>query len=286
MNARFARFCFNAGSAVETAPCKRKTVSGVLRLLAASCASLVLLSGAVAASHPACKNTVYLTLDTGNMRDAIPIAEFLKSRNIRATFFLANEKTLQGGYSLDASWADYWRERAREGHVFGSHTLRHGRIYADGAADAQQVSYRPQFGENAGQRLSLSSAQFCEELRSVGKLFQAYTGQSLSGIWRAPGGKLSDAALRSARQCGFAHVGWSDTGFLGDELDSKRFPNSMLINKALKGVRNGDILLAHLGIWSRQEHFLPAFRDIVGGLQDRGFCFATLKEHPDYAAAF
>lgn len=250
-------------------------------------ALLMLGTPLLAGANPsACKKTVYLTLDTGNMRDAISIAEFLKARSIRATFFLANEKAFQGGHALDASWADYWRERAKEGHVFGSHTLRHGRIYADGAASPQQVSYRPQFGEQAGERLSLSSAQFCEELKAVSKVFQSYTGVPLSGIWRAPGGKLSDAALASARQCGFAHVGWSDTGFLGDELDSKRFPNSMLVNKALKGVRNGDILLAHLGIWSRQEHFLPAFREIVGGLQDKGFCFATLKEHPDYAAAF
>lgn len=234
----------------------------------------------------ACSKPVYLTLDTGNMRDAVPIAEFLKTRAIRATFFLANEKAWEGGYALDANWGPYWRERAREGHVFGSHTLRHGRIFPDMDAGVQTVSYRPQFGDRAGQRLNLTPAEFCAELRAVSTVFQSYTGQPLSGLWRAPGGKLSDAALKAARQCGYVHVGWSDSGFLGDELDSRRFPNAVLIKKALGGVKPGDILLAHLGIWSRQEHFLPAFEAIISGLQDRGFCFRTLKEHPDYAAAF
>lgn len=234
----------------------------------------------------ACRKPVYLTLDTGNMRDAIPIADFLKSQGIRATFFLANEKAYQGGFALDSAWADYWRERAREGHVFGSHTLRHGRIFPDAADTQTQVVYRPQFGDQAGQRLKLSAGEFCQELKAVSAIFQSYTGQPLSGIWRAPGGKLSNAAMQASRQCGYVHVGWSETGFLGDELDSSRFPNAVLVKKALSQVRAGDILLAHLGIWSRQEHFLPAFRDIISGLQEKGFCFRTLKEHPDYAGAF
>lgn len=234
----------------------------------------------------ACNRPLYLTLDTGNMRDARPIAAFLKQRGIRATFFLANEKAYEGGYALDGQWADYWRERAKEGHVFGTHTLRHGRIFPDSPGAVTGVSYRPQFGQQAGERLQLSPTAFCEELRAVSTVFQSYTGQPVAGLWRAPGGKLSESALRAAQQCGYRHVGWSDSGFLGDELDSKRFPNAQLIRKALTSVKSGDILLAHLGIWSRQEHFLPAFEAIIGGLQDKGFCFRTLKDHPDYAAVF
>jgi peptidoglycan/xylan/chitin deacetylase (PgdA/CDA1 family) len=237
------------------------------------------------AAHAACK-PLYLTLDTGNMRDALAIADFLRERDIRATFFLANEKTVQGGYAMDESWASYWRDRVREGHVFGTHTWRHGRIFPDASAGAAHVAYKPQFGEKAGQRLDLTPAEFCAELNTVSQVFRQYTGQSLSGIWRAPGGKLSTAALAAGRQCGFVHVGWSETGFLGDELDSKKFPNSLLVQRAFKQVRSGDILLAHLGIWSRQELFLPAFKQIVAGLQDKGFCFKTLRDHPDYASAF
>jgi peptidoglycan/xylan/chitin deacetylase (PgdA/CDA1 family) len=246
--------------------------------------SLVLCVVGSVAMAGTCK-PVYLTLDTGNMRDANDIADFLKERNIKASFFLANEKTVQGGFALDASWAPYWRARVQEGHVFGSHTWRHGRIYPNKTV-AQTVAYKPQFGESAGELLNLPVAGFCQELRKVSEVFHAQTGQNLSGLWRAPGGKLSTEALAAAKTCGFNHVGWSETGFLGDELDSKRYPNDMLVKKALKSVRSGDVLLAHLGIWSRQELFFPALKQIVAGLEAKGFCFKTLKDHPDYAVYF
>jgi hypothetical protein len=47
-------------------------------------------------------------------------------------------------------------------------------------------------------------------------------------------------------------VGWSPAGFLGDELPSERFGNAQLLEQGLRDIRAGDILLAHLGIWSRR----------------------------------
>lgn len=69
----------------------------------------------------------------------------------------------------------------------------------------------------------------------------------------APGGKTSAQLIASAKACGYAHVGWSPAGFLGDELPSEMVSNTALLNKALRDVRSGDILLAHLGIWSRRR---------------------------------
>ena len=57
------------------------------------------------------------------------------------------------------------------------------------------------------------------------------------------------------------------------------------LNKALKDVRSGDVLLAHLGIWSRQDPWAPAVLEpLITGLQAQGFCFKTLREHPQYQA--
>ena len=70
-----------------------------------------------------CSKKIYLTFDTGNMAVAEKVAEILKRQNVRATFFLANEKTLRVDFSLDDSWKSYWQERVKEGHHFGSHTL-------------------------------------------------------------------------------------------------------------------------------------------------------------------
>ena len=93
--------------------------------------------------------------------------------------------------------------------------------------------------------------------------------------------------LAAARRCGYTHVGWAPAGFLGDELASDRHPNARLLAQALKSVKAGDILLAHLGIWSRQDPWAPAVLEpLIAGLKARGLCFATLREHPDYRTAF
>jgi peptidoglycan/xylan/chitin deacetylase (PgdA/CDA1 family) len=78
-------------------------------------------------------------------------------------------------------------------------------------------------------------------------------------------------------------VGWAPAGFLGDELPSDQFSNPLLLEKALRTIRRGDILLAHLGIWSRRDPWAPAVLEpLIVGLKARGFCFETLKTHPAY----
>ena len=61
---------------------------------------------------------------------------------------------------------------------------------------------------------------------------------------------------------------------------------SALLERALRRVRDGDILMAHLGIWSRQDPFAPMLDPLLRGLRERGLCFATLASHPEYSAAF
>jgi peptidoglycan/xylan/chitin deacetylase (PgdA/CDA1 family) len=86
-----------------------------------------------------------------------------------------------------------------------------------------------------------------------------------------------------ARSCGYAHVGWAPAGFLGDELPSDVASNEQLLSRALRDIRSGDILVAHLGIWSRKDPWAPAVLEpLITGLKAKGFCFATLRDHPDY----
>ncbi len=227
-----------------------------------------------------CRGHVYLTLDTGNMRDAEEIAGILQRQAVRATFFLAHEKTVRGDHALDPSWAGYWKARSDEGHAFGSHTWRHGRFGPDAAGGA--VRYRPQFGEQAGRALTLDPAQVCAELQRVDAAFHAMTGRVLDALWRAPGGHTTANALAAARACGYAHVRWAPAGFLGDELPSEKYPNQALLKQALRDVRDGDVLMAHLGIWSRRDRYAPTLEPLIAGLKERGLCFRTLREHPQY----
>jgi len=256
-------------------------LSAVLRAAAAALACLPIMD-ASATDSAACRGSVYLTLDTGNMRHAELIADTLRRHGVKATFFLANERTPRGDYALDATWAEYWRARAAEGHAFGTHTWRHGRFVAD--APAGGVRYRPQFGAEAGRDLSLSAAQVCEELRRVGTAFESMTGRPLDPLWRAPGGRTTPNTLAAAQTCGFSHVHWAPAGFLGDELPSDAYPNEVLLKRALRDIRDGDVLLAHLGIWSRAEPFAPMLDPLIAGLKQRGLCLRTLREHPSYPA--
>lgn len=236
----------------------------------ASCGAQAAACGAAAGDKP-----LYLTFDTGHMAVAPLIAETLAKHGAKATFFLADERTQTGGTSLDDAWAPWWKARVAEGHAFGSHTMSHAVWQADLANGGFRM--RPTAGAAAGRSRSWTAAEFCAELRAPAERFRAMTGAPMLPIFRAPAGRTSPALLRAAEACGFRHVGWSEAGFLGDELPSDRFPNDRLLAKALAEVRTGDVLLAHLGIWSRRDPWAPAVLDpLLAGLKGRGFCFATL----------
>jgi peptidoglycan/xylan/chitin deacetylase (PgdA/CDA1 family) len=255
----------------------------------AAAAALVIVAGGLAAAGDAaaagCAKPLFLTFDTGHMGVAPRVADVLRRHDVRVTFFLASEKTLGGGSSLDAEWAPWWQARAAEGHVFGSHTFDHVYWRADRADGGFDV--RPSAGPQAGVTRPMTAAQYCAELARPATRLAEITGRpTMAALFRAPGGKTSPALLAAASRCGWTHVGWSPAGFLGDELPSDRFPNDALLKKALRDIRPGDILLAHLGIWSRQDAWAPAVLEpLLTGLQARGHCFATLAGHPTLGEA-
>jgi peptidoglycan/xylan/chitin deacetylase (PgdA/CDA1 family) len=254
-------------------------------------ADLLLMVGCVAplgvaAAAPAaqqCKGMIYLTFDTGSQSQAQLVADTLNRHHIKATFFLANEKTVNGDYSLDPAWAPYWKARVAEGHAFGTHTFDH--VYVQRDLPGGRVEVKPQFGAQAGKKLSWSPQQYCDELNRVAKRFNELTGATIDPLWRAPGGHVTPNLLAAGKACGYAHVGWAQAGFSGDELPSATWPNDRLLKRALNGLKDGDIFVAHLGIWSRKDAWAPAVLEpLISGLEKKGFCFATLREHPDYRA--
>ena len=229
------------------------------------------------AQEASCKKTVYLTFDTGNMSVAQLVADILNRQQVKATFFLANEKTTRRDFSLDDSWQSFWQDRVREGHHFGSHTYDHLYFVKDGPPG--EIYAKPQFGPKAGIATLYNEATYCREIRRVGDRFRELTGVHLQKIWRAPGGKTSPRSIRMGAQCGYQHIGWSPAGFLGDELPSEKYPNQMLLDKAISKIADRDITMAHLGIWSRKDPWAPAVLErLIVNLKNRGFCFGTLPK--------
>ncbi len=257
---------------------------GLVRGIVVGLSAVSVATSAVAgASCPDGRAPLYLTFDTGSESQAELIHDVLKKYDVRATFFLANEKSVRGDWSLDESWAPYWKTLVAEGHAFGTHTFDH--VYFRGDVGRDEVRVRPQFGADAGRTMEWTGKQYCAEMDRVGQRFKALTGSNLDRFWRAPGGKTSPRLIAFGRSCGYRHFGWSDAGFIGDELDSDRYPNAVLLDRALKSLKSGDIVLMHLGIWSRKDPLAPVLDPLIAGLKTQGHCFRTLRDYPEGRAS-
>ena len=246
---------------------------------AGACVAILACASAALAQQAApvatCKGTVYLTIDTGSMSQAQLIADTLGKHQVKATFFLANEKTVNGDYSLDDAWAPLWKRLVADGHKFGSHTFDHV-YFRGGDVAGAAVRAKPQFGAQAGRGQTWNQAQVCAELDRVKTRFTQLTGSSLAPLWRAPGGFTTPNTLRWAKACGYAHTGWSPAGFLGDELPSHSYPNQQLLDRAAKNIKHGDVLMMHTGIWSRKDAFAPMLDPLITALKAKQLCFATV----------
>ena len=246
------------------------------RQLTASLCALA-MPAVLCPAHAAAPETgggrLYLTIDTGWSREADTIAEILRRRGVRATLFVADEPTFRGDSTLAPAWAEFWRARAAEGHVFASHTMRHWYLGADpGPGRVRYASRRA--GEGAE---TLDAAGFCAELRRPVEALRAVAPAArVLPLWRAPGGRTSPNALAMAAACGLRHQGWTANGFLGDELDSARSPNDALLRQSLSRVRDGEVLLMHWGVRSRRDPFAGVLEPLIEGLQARGFRFELL----------
>ena len=239
-------------------------------------------TSAPTATSTSCNKPLYLTFDTGHMEVAPLISDILKKHNVRVTYFAAQEPSKTGDGSLGETWARWWKNEAALGNTFASHTYDHVYWRADKPDD--RFIFQPSSGPLKGQRLNWGAKEYCEELAKSNARLKEITGADPLPLFRAPGGKTSPQLLRVAKSCGFEHVDWAAAGFLGDELSSKTFPNQLLLERALKDIRTGDILMAHLGIWSREDPWAPSVLEpLIIGLQEKGFCFDTLSHHPRFA---
>ena len=198
---------------------------------------------------------VYLTFDAGHMGIAPLVAEVLERQKVKATFFLADAKTTSGGSSLDDEWAPWWAARAAEGHAFG-------------ALDKGS-----------------SPAAVCAASQATAARFHAMTGRVMPKVFRASAGKASPQLVAAAAGCDWVNVAGSVS--LGDDVASRKLTNKQLLQRALRDVRPGDVLLVHLGTWPRRDAWAPVnLEPLIEGLKARGMCFATLREHPSYRSQF
>ena len=230
-----------------------------------------------------CAKPVYLTFEAGNMSVAPLVAEVLKRQHVTATFFVSNEATAVGNGALSNYWAPWWKERASEGNEFASNTYDHVVWRADERSVAPRFRVRPTVGAFARREFTWDAKKYCEQVAYANERLEDFTGKKALPLFRAPGGKTSRKLLAATKACGFEHVAWTSAGLLGDDLPSERVSNEALLKKALRDIKPGDILLAHLGAPARKDPWAPAaLEPLLVGLKERGFCFDTLRNHPTY----
>jgi peptidoglycan/xylan/chitin deacetylase (PgdA/CDA1 family) len=226
---------------------------------------------------------VYLTFDTGHMGVASFVADVLRRQRCRSRFLPPTSARRRA----TAAWAATGARGGRRAPPRARAGLAHlgPRLLARRPAGARAaLSRAPSAGAFAGREFTWSAEQYCANIAQASERLAYYSGKKPLPLFRAPGGKTSPRLLAAAEACGYRHVGWSPAGFLGDELPSDKYPNQRLLERALKTIQPGDILLAHLGIWSRQDPWAPAVLEpLIEGLKARGLCFATLRGHPAYA---
>lgn len=240
-----------------------------------SCVALTLAAAPLWADAQAvCGQPVYLTLETGHMGIAGPIADILRRQQVRATFFAAQDPTQSHDGSLGNTWGTWWKSMAGQGHEFASLTYDHVVWQSD------LPGYKPNFrvkvmsGTFAGREFTYDPQKYCAQIERAARRLEDFTEKKSLPLVRAPSGRVSQRVVDAANSCGYSVVGWARSGYLDVTT-----PLSNMIN----AIKEGDILNATLGSQSRNDGWLLAnLEPLIIGLKGRGLCFETLRKHPAY----
>ena len=188
---------------------------------------------------------VSLTFDDGpNEPFTSRIADILREYGVKATFFVIGSNCKR--------FPDALRRLTADGHEMGNHTWTH-------------------------EVLPLKSpSQIEQELEDTSEAISQITGKRPT-LFRAPHGWRNPWVGRVARKCGCTPVAWT----LG-VWDTDRPGTDVIVNRTLKGVEDGCVLLVHDGRGVEEKadsgQLVQALPAIIAELQRRGFRFVTLSE--------
>jgi len=253
----------------------RRCIDGARGSVVAAAAAAIVLAASGAAAQQ-CRGHVYLTLDTGNMSQAEEIAAILRRQDVRATFFLANERprAATSPRSVVVCLLEGARRRGtrlRQPHVAARppHCRRGGRR----ALPAAVRRRRRRDGHPHAGGVVRGTAPGRRGLR------RACRPRPRRRLARA--GRLHRRRRRSPRPRTAA-----TRTCVGPRPDSSatncrpRSTHRELLARALRDIRDGDVLMAHLGIWSRKDPYAPMLEPLITGLKERGLCLPHSARAP------
>jgi peptidoglycan/xylan/chitin deacetylase (PgdA/CDA1 family) len=208
---------------------------------------------------------VLVSFDAGSSdRGALQILDALRERRIRTTIFLTGV--------FIRRYPDIARRIAADGHEVGNHTDTHPHLttYAENGRQATRPGVDRAFLER--------------ELAATARIWDATTGRSMAGLWRAPFGEQNEEIRRWAAEAGYWHVGWTGGRAGLDGLDWVSDPRSRayrtsdrVVAALVERAENGGIVLLHLGS-DREDPVASRIARLFDGLSGRGFRFARASE--------
>lgn len=175
----------------------------------------------------AARGEVALTIDDGPDPQVTPqVLDLLDRHQAKATFFCIGERA--------SRHPDLCREIARRGHAIENHTQRHSPWFA--------------FSGPFRTRREILEAQ--ETLRAL-------TGQTPL-FFRPPAGLRSPILHPVLVQLGLQHASWTRRGF-----DTRQADPEKILEKLVRGLKAGDILLLHDGNAARTASGSPVILEVL-----------------------
>jgi len=192
---------------------------------------------------PMKEKLVALTFDDGpNPLTTPKILDLLAENDAKSTFFVIGKRMDQ--------FPDVVKREALEGHEVANHTYSH--LY---------LNHR------------ISERRLADELSRTEKQILNLTGKH--SLWfRPPGGFFTDSVIKIARDHGYKMVLWS---WHQDTKDWSSPGTRKIIDKVLKNVRNGDIVLFHDHVQGSMQT-VEALETILPELKKRGYRMVTVSE--------
>jgi peptidoglycan/xylan/chitin deacetylase (PgdA/CDA1 family) len=191
------------------------------------------------AKLPASQKVIALTFDDGPWpKSTGQVLDILKKNNIKGTFFVVGQNV--------KIYPDLTKRVVAEGHAIANHTWHH-RYY----------------------QMNPQTAAF--EVANTTELIYKTTGVR-TGLFRPPGGIMTNGVASYARSNKYAIIMWSS-----DSSDYARPSVPRLINNVFRGARPGGIVLMHDGGGDR-SHTVKALPEIISRFRKQGYSFVTVPE--------
>jgi peptidoglycan-N-acetylglucosamine deacetylase len=164
------------------------------------------------------------------------LLKILKDHNIKTTFFLV-------GFWVD-KFPEMVKKISDEGHEVANHSARHPKMS------------------------TLSKEQIIKELNSTSEKIEAITGKPTT-LLRPPFGDYNNNLIETAQELGYQVIQWDV-----DSLDYKDYGTQSIVDRVLKKVGNGSIVLFH----NNATYTPEALPIILDELQKQGYEIVPISE--------